>query len=139
MGSIYRLEIPQRGEEGNRVYHIDLSKIVSVSDAGFWKDGGYLVQFRVWFQLMNESLLFKRDFLFDEEHFCYYRDYNPEWATETFEEYNQEEKRKAEEKGLEYKPGHYLVIEEEGEVLAVKRMQKIVDELIKAWEEYKNE
>jgi hypothetical protein len=85
--------------------HIDLSKLVSISDAYFIDRmgyGGWFVGFDMHFQLMDNPILFERELVEDKEY--------------TFHDKHQ-------------------LIQEGGQPIAVVNMQKQIDEIIKAWKE----
>lgn len=91
--------------------HIDLDKVVLISDAYFidrMGSGGWYVGFHIIFQLMDDPVRYTREFAFDEYKFT-------------------------------NEKGHELIYADNSpEILAVHRYQKQIDKVIKMWKEYKN-
>lgn len=85
--------------------HVDLSKVVAISDAYFIDRmgfGGYYVGFDIYVQLLNEPIHFERELEREKEY-----------------KYTEE--------------GFKIVRTNDGEILAVKRLQEQIDELVEQW------
>ncbi len=101
--------------------HIDISKIVSISDAYFEDgSGGNFVGFAINFQLMNKPLLYKRKLTIEE---------NGGWNDSLYI------LNVALTDGRVIEYGQHEI--EDKEIQAVANLQKQVDEIIKVWEDFK--
>lgn len=97
--------------------HIDLSKVVSISDAYFINRmtfGGYYVGFEIEVQLLDKPIKYERPFEYDE---CVY-DPKPMPVS------------------ISGEPLDYVI--DQQELLAVSRLQKQIDELVEQWIEIGN-
>lgn len=98
--------------------HIDLSKVVSISDAYFEDNmgyGGYFASFEIDIQLRDEPIKYNREFKYDE-----YDYHNGNHTITLFDG------RKVESSELYDSDNHY-------EILAVRRLQQEINELIDQW------
>lgn len=100
--------------------HIDLSKIVSITDAYFINrmgSGGYFVGFEIECQLLEKPIEFEKSFDYDE--------------------YTHKDGTKVKMVNGEYQEFHgYRSGYGEENILAVHRLQKQVDVIIEQWKEY---
>jgi hypothetical protein len=94
--------------------HIDLSKVVSISDAYFIDNmgsGGFYVGFEIHCQLLDSPIKYERKFEYDEEDFSGHR---PKPVTTSISS------------------DLYFLIEDK-DILAVQRLQKQINELVEQW------
>lgn len=100
--------------------HIDLDKIVSISDAYFinrsFRDFGHGVAFDIHIQLLNKPIHYEREL--------------------TYEEQNQDTCNPILIDNNKIYSGHNI---DDTNILAVQNLQKQVDEIIQAWKECNNE
>lgn len=96
--------------------HIDLSKIVSISDAQFENrmgSGGYFVSFEIEAQLLEKPIYFQRRFSYSE--------------TQSFEKEYKSEPRYM----------RRYSSDNEKDIEAVKNLQRDIDVIISQWKEFK--
>ena len=101
--------------------HIDISKIISISDVYFEDNmgrGGYFVGFSMSFQLMDKPLLYRRKLTIDE-----YGGYCSGYVRNV---------ALIDGRVVEYEYGI-----EDKEIQAVANLQKQIDEIIKVWKDFK--
>lgn len=94
--------------------HIDLSKVVSISDAHFidrMGSGGFYVGFEIHCQLLDQPIKYERMFEYDEADYSGHRP-TPVTIQGSY---------------------HQFYNANEEDILAVQRLQKQIDELIEQW------